>query len=97
MLAVLRFWLDRGVDGFRVDAIHHLIEAEHLQATIRRIRTGAKASRRRAGSRGSIRSTRRRRTTAIAEMRALADTYEDRVLIGEASLPIEQLMAYYGK
>ena len=30
-------------------------------------------------------------------MRALADTYEDRVLIGEASLPIEQLMAYYGK
>ena len=29
-------------------------------------------------------------------MRALADTYPDRVLIGEASLPIEQLMAYYG-
>ena len=32
--------------------------------TIRPIRTGAKASRRRAGSRASIRSTRRRRTTA---------------------------------
>ena len=31
MLGVLRFWLDRGVDGFRVDAIHHLIEAEHLK------------------------------------------------------------------
>jgi alpha-glucosidase len=30
-------------------------------------------------------------------MRALADTYQDRVLIGEASLPIEQLMAYYGQ
>jgi alpha-glucosidase len=29
-------------------------------------------------------------------MRALTDSYEDRVLIGEASLPIEQLMAYYG-
>ena len=26
MLDVLRFWLDRGVDGFRVDAIHHLIK-----------------------------------------------------------------------
>ena len=33
----------------------------------------------------------------IAEMRALMDDYEDRVLIGEASLPIEQLMAYYGE
>ena len=31
MLDALRFWLDRGVDGFRVDAIHHLIEAEHLR------------------------------------------------------------------
>ena len=26
MLDVLRFWFERGVDGFRVDAIHHLIE-----------------------------------------------------------------------
>jgi len=30
-------------------------------------------------------------------MRALTERYDDRVLIGEASLPIEQLMAYYGK
>lgn len=28
MLEVLRFWLDRGVDGFRVDTIHHLFEDE---------------------------------------------------------------------
>jgi alpha-glucosidase len=26
MLDVLRFWLEHGVDGFRVDAIHHLFE-----------------------------------------------------------------------
>ena len=31
MLEVLRFWLDRGVDGFRVDAIHHLFEDEQLR------------------------------------------------------------------
>jgi alpha-glucosidase len=31
MYDALRFWLDRGVDGFRVDAIHHLIEAEQLR------------------------------------------------------------------
>jgi alpha-glucosidase len=33
---------------------------------------------------------------AIAEMRRVADAYEDRVMIGEAYLPIDRLMAYYG-
>ena len=31
MLDVLRFWLARGVDGFRVDAIHHLFEDEQFR------------------------------------------------------------------
>ena len=31
MLDVLRFWLARGVDGFRVDAIHHLFEDAQLR------------------------------------------------------------------
>jgi alpha-glucosidase len=30
MLNVMRFWLDRGIDGFRVDAIHHLMEPGDL-------------------------------------------------------------------
>jgi alpha-glucosidase len=32
-----------------------------------------------------------------AEMRALADSYGGKVLVGEIYLPIERLMAYYGK
>ena len=31
MFDVLRFWLDRGVDGFRVDVIWHLIKDEQLR------------------------------------------------------------------
>jgi alpha-glucosidase len=95
MLDVLRFWLDRGVDGFRVDAIHHLIEAEHLRDNPLNPdwREGQSPARRLA----RLYSLDQEEThDAIAAMRALTDTYEDRVLIGEASLPIDQLMAYYG-
>jgi alpha-glucosidase len=96
MLAVLKFWLDRGVDGFRVDAIHHLIESEQLKDNPPNPdwREGQSPARRPA----RIYSLDQEEThDCIAEMRALADAYEDRVLIGEASLPIEQLMAYYGR
>ncbi|WRH26309.1 alpha-amylase [Arthrobacter sp. JZ12] len=30
MISVLRFWLDRGVDGFRIDVAHGLVKAEGL-------------------------------------------------------------------
>ena len=95
MLDVLRFWLDRGVDGFRVDAIHHLIEAEHLRDNPPNPdwHEGQSPARRLA----RLYSLDQAEThDAIAAMRALADAYQDRVLIGEASLPIDQLMAYYG-
>jgi alpha-glucosidase len=95
MLAVLRFWLDRGVDGFRIDAIHHLIEAEHLRDNPPNPdwREGQSPARRLV----RLYTLDQEEThSAVAEMRALVDTYPDRVLIGETSLPIEQLMAYYG-
>jgi alpha-glucosidase len=96
MLDVLRFWLDRGVDGFRVDAIHHLFEDE-------RLRDNPPNPDWRAGM-SPARSVIRTRTMdlpevhdAIATMRGVSDAYADRVMIGEAYLPIERLMAYYGQ
>jgi alpha-glucosidase len=95
MLDVLRFWLDRGVDGFRVDAIHHLIEDEQLRDNPPNPdwQDGMSPARR----------VLRARTMdqpevhdAIAAMRRVADGYDDRVLIGEAHLPFDRLMAYYG-
>ncbi|MBD0275866.1 MAG: DUF3459 domain-containing protein, partial [Acetobacteraceae bacterium] len=97
MLDALRFWLDRGVDGFRVDAIHHLIEDAAFRDNPPNPdwRPGMSPARR----------VIRARTMdqpevhdAIAEMRRVADAYPgDRVLIGEAYLPIDRLMTYYGR
>ncbi|AWK89808.1 alpha-amylase family glycosyl hydrolase [Azospirillum thermophilum] len=96
MLGVLRFWLDRGVDGFRVDAIHHLIEDERLRDNPpnQAWREGMSPTRR------VIRLHTMDQPEvhdAIAAMRRVVDGYDgDRLLIGEAYLPIDRLMAYYG-
>jgi alpha-glucosidase len=95
MLDTLRFWLDRGVDGFRVDAIHHLFEDAQLRDNPLNPdwRQGMSPSRRLIRTRTMDQPEVHE---AIAEMRRVADAYEDRVMIGEAYLPIDQLMAYYG-
>jgi len=96
MLDVLRFWMDRGVDGFRVDVIWHLIKEESFtnnppnpayderQAEIGRYLQVYSADQPEVHG-------------VIAEMRAVLDEYDDRVLIGEIYLPIERLVAYYGE
>ncbi len=95
MLDVLRFWFNRGVDGFRVDAIHHLFEDIELKDNPDNPdwRQGMSPAR----------SVIRRYTMdqpevhdAIAAMRRVADEFGDRLLVGESSLPIDRLMAYYG-
>jgi alpha-glucosidase len=95
MLDVLRFWFRRGVDGFRVDAIHHLIEDEAL-------RDNPPNPDWRPGM-SPARSVIRLYTMdqpevhdAIAAMRRVADEFGGRVMIGEAYLPIDRMMAYYG-
>jgi alpha-glucosidase len=95
MLDVLRFWLQRGVDGFRVDAIHHLFEDAQL-------RDNPVNPEWRAGMSPARRLIRLRTMDqpevhdAIRQMRQVADQFGDRLMIGEAYLPIDRLMAYYG-
>jgi alpha-glucosidase len=93
---VLRFWLERGVDGFRVDVLWLLIKDEQFrdnppnpawqpnQAGIARLMQLYSADR------PEIHDV-------VAEMRAVVDAYADRVLIGEVYLPVERLVAYYGR
>ena len=95
MYDVLRFWLDRGVDGFRVDAIHHIIKDEHFRdnppnpAYTPAMPPHKSVLREFTADRPEV-------LDVIGEMRKVVDEYDDRVLIGEAWLPFERLMAYYG-
>ena len=92
---VLRFWLERGVDGFRIDALHHLIKDDRFRdnpanpdfkpgmlpgRTLKRLYT----------------IDRPEVHEAIAGLRKVLDEYADRLLIAEIHLPLERLMAYYG-
>jgi alpha-glucosidase len=96
MLAVLRFWLERGVDGFRVDAIHHLFEDADFRDNPANPawRKGMSPARRLL----RLHTIDHPAThDAIAKMRLATEEYGgDRVLIGEAYLPIDRLVGYYG-
>jgi alpha-glucosidase len=92
---VLRFWLDRGVDGFRVDVIWHLIKDAHLRDNPPNphFEPGMSPYQ----SLLPIYSSDQPEThDLVAKMRALFDRYGERVIIGEVYLPIDQLVAYYG-
>jgi alpha-glucosidase len=93
---VLRFWMKRGVDGFRVDVIWHLMKDPEFrdnppnpaydpsQPDINRFLQVYSADH------PDI-------LDVVEEMRAVVDEFPDRVLIGEIYLPIDRLMAYYGR
>ncbi|WP_047864681.1 alpha-amylase family glycosyl hydrolase [Rubrobacter aplysinae] len=96
MYGVLRFWLDRGVDGFRIDALSSLFKDEGL-------RDNPPNPDWRAGDPASQRQHRvytddqTEVLDVVRRMRSIADEYEgDRVLIGELYLPLGRLMRYYG-
>ncbi len=95
MLDVLRFWLDRGVDGFRIDVLWHIIKAKGLPDNPPNPHYGPHLGER--DKLLQIHSTDQPEAHDIsAEFRAVADHYGDRVLIGEIFLPNDRLCAYYG-
>ena len=93
---VMRFWFRRGVDGFRVDVIWHLIKDGEFRDNP--LNAGFRATdppHHRVvplytGDRPEVHDV-------IAGMRCVADEFPDRVLIGEIYLPLERLVAYYGR
>ena len=95
MLGVLRFWLERGVDGFRVDVLWHLVKDEHFGDNPPNTdwREGMDPYH----ALVPLQTTDRPEVHDIVRrMRRLLDEYRERVLIGEIYLPLERLMQYYG-
>jgi alpha-glucosidase len=95
MYDVLRFWLGRGVDGFRIDVLWHLIKDDQFRNDPPNpgYRPGD-AEHRRLLQRYS--TDRPEIHELVAEIRSLFNEYEERVMIGEIYLPVERLVAYYG-
>lgn len=95
MMAVLRFWFDRGVDGFRIDVLWHIIKnAGFRDNPINRNWTPDRTQRDRLIQ---LHSTDQPEAHEIAaEFRVLAESYDDRVLIGEICLPNDRLARWFG-
>jgi alpha-glucosidase len=95
MLDVMRFWLDKGVDGFRVDAISHLVEDAALRDNPPNPEWKPET--------GPYRRLVPLYTTEQPElleclslMRRVLDLYGERMMITEAYLTIERLVMHYG-
>jgi alpha-glucosidase len=94
IMETLRFWLDRGVDGFRTDGVSNLVEDDLLRDDPKE----PEQSKEPPGWTEHVFTSDRPEThDIVADMRRLIDSYPDRVLIGEAHLPMGRLMDYYGR
>lgn len=95
MMDVLRFWMDRGVDGFRIDVLWHIVKAEGLPDNpLNPEWTPARTERDRVLQRYSTDQPEAHKIAA--EMRQLAESYGERVLIGEIFLPNDRHALWYG-
>ncbi len=93
MFDSVRFWLRRGVDGFRVDAIDHVFEDPQLldnPVTGRVREDGTPEQEYRYTSRVA------ENHRAFHELRKVVDEFPDRVIMGETGAPPAALGAYYG-
>ena len=100
MLDAMRFWLERGVDGFRIDVLWHIVKAEGLPGNPPNPHW--RPGRNERDRVIQVHSTDQPEAHAIsAEFRALADEVSrssgrERVLVGEIFLPYERLARWHG-
>ncbi len=96
MLDVLQFWLDKGVDGFRIDALWHVIKDEQFRDNPLNpdYKPGEEPPYHQlipvySGNQSEVHDV-------VAMIRKVVDQYDERLLIGEIYLPFGELVEYYG-
>ena len=96
MLDVLRFWFDRGIDGFRVDVSYRVMKDPELRDNPPNPdwHPGMDPQKR-------LLETHSKNHPDIHRfnrwLREVAEEYDERVLIGEINLPVTELVKHYGK
>jgi alpha-glucosidase len=91
MTDVMRFWLRRGVDGFRIDVLWLLAKRPELAAL-------APGEERPATPESSdYWRDEPEIHDIVSELRRVADEFGDRLLVGELYQVLERLVAYYGR
>ena len=98
MYDVLRFWLDRGVDGFRMDVVGFLIKDEHFQdnpinpdasKSLPANNIYARQSHKYNEDQDEVHEI-------IRHFRSILDQYPDSCGIGEVGYSLERWVRYYG-
>ena len=94
MRDVMRFWLDKGVDGFRVDVIGLMMKDDQFRdEPINADWDGRYPF----GKLNHIHTANLPEVhDLIRGMRKVLDSYDDRMMVGETYLPNDMLMVYYG-
>ena len=97
MAGVMRFWFERGVDGFRVDAIFAAMHDDQFRDNPPLRRAHMIPGFGGATGQDPLWSMARPEVhDVIRQLRAVANEYPGRVLVGEAYLPVEELAGYLG-
>lgn len=98
MLDVLRFWLDRGVDGFRVDAIVALMKDAQFRDDPPNPKYVPGTGHPRDSLLHRYSQNHPDVHAVLRDFRSVLDEYHDRVSIGEVSyrLSLDELATYYG-
>src|SRR5699024_2797662 len=92
MFEVMRFWLDKGVDGFRVDVMWHMIKDKQLRYNP--VNPDYEEHLSTYNMLLPVYSTDQPEVhDIVAKMRRVLDEYNERMMIGEIYLPIHKLVS----